>query len=289
MGKSLLDRAKEVMSGAGVLTSLAIAPLAMSREAKADSVTFCTTPSIFNGISGGQMGNIGQTRFAGRNGVFLTGDTKIAGLILPSDSTLLYGGDPTGNVSAAHVAENGSHVTYNWGQDFDGVHANSLSGHVGPSTFLAVGRDFSIATPDSTIPVSWELTAYIFMDGQDPIKYSLASSDPLSSTGSFVGTDTMLLPEGDLLSWSVQLDVDWHLDIVTDDDDPHKGEFRNPDDKFKRLIVDIPLGTAEDNGMRISIDGPAAAAPAAPLPATIWTTGSLLGLIGFRRIRKTRH
>lgn len=289
MGTSLLDRAKEVMKGAGVATALVIAPLGVATEAKADSV-FCTTPSIFNGISGGMMGNIGQMRFAGKNGVFLTGDTKIDGLISGNDPAKLYGGDATGNVSAAHVAENGSHVVYNWGQDYDGVHPQSLHGNVGPNTFLTVGHDFSIATPDSAIPVSWTLTAYIFMEGQDPYKYTIESSDPVSSVGNFSGADTMLLPEGDLLSWSVQLDIDWHLDIVTDDEDPHKGEFRNMDDQFKRLVVDIPLGTSEDNGMRISIASLGEnAPPAAPLPATAWTTGSLLGMMGLARLRKSRR
>ena len=274
--QSLLDRAKEVIRGKGILTALAIAPLAMSVPVKADSVVFATPLMGISTPSGGAFGHIGQSLFANSNGVFLNGDTNVTHLgVAPYFSY-------SGYLKAEQAAFNNGHVTFDWGLDYDHFTPQpSLSNHISIGDRLNIMRNFNVSVIPadslvSSVPVSWTLKAKIVTTAET-LEYIVDSS-----SGSTMDLGTQFFhADGEALSWSVALDFDWQLTLDKSGQLPVV-TGSNPGD---RLQIDFGSSAAP---MFISIDQNAAAEGVpAPLPSTAWMCGALLGLVGVARLRKS--
>jgi hypothetical protein len=247
---SLLDRAKEIVRNRGVMTALAIAPLAMSVPVHADSVTFgLVGTAVSRGVSGG----IGMASAALRDyckTVSLSGYT---------------GGRPGDSVTALDVAANGGIASFDWFGDLSGTVMDGATLMVS-SDFTAFENHVVVPTfPNCDISMSWTLTATAFTENGSAsyiLKSPAAGSqDPFSNVGSIV------LPAGAAKSWEVNLSLSWFVATTNGTNNP-----------LDTLTVDIPQNTSIDLTVVQS---------AAPLPAPVWAAGSLLTMLGAMRIRKT--
>jgi hypothetical protein len=269
----LLQRAKEIMRGkALVKTALVIAPLAASVPVMGDSIFSAGLKSISGTSGGGVFGRVYQA-FPAAGGVSLSGNTNITGLKVDGDN---YQGNPTGYLSAKHAAGNGGVVDFLW--------RGGLSGDVATGDFLNVFHDFCVnvfrggGSTDAYVPLSWELSAkvtYFRYDTEtlDNVIYSLLSN------GDGQGPSTGLTSKpfehaGQAESWEVKLNFNWGVNGVGD-------AVINPND---RLAINIPTGTSID--LSIGTEQQQADAAPAPLPATVWMGGTLLGWVGVGRMRR---
>jgi hypothetical protein len=276
MGKSLLDRAKEVMNGAGVLTALALAPLGMASVARADSIQFADLRSTVDGSTGGVFGRAGGALFDssvnGITGAVLTGNTNVSGLV--NGSYIPYG-DPAGYVMATHLAENNGIFSFGW--------SGALTGTTQSGDIFHSAHDFSVGfiTEGShpVAPLSWFLTTTVTLYSGDTISKTIASQG--DGLGISRGTDDLALIAGDdAVSWNVTLSFNWQLTTSN-------FEITNSDGN-DRLQIDIPGLAASGGVMEVYVDQTLSSATAAtPLPPTVWMVGSLLGIVGIGRMRKT--
>jgi hypothetical protein len=268
---NLMSRARELMGRRVVRSALVIIPLAMAAPVHANTTFVLGTNTLTsNRFSGGAFGHVGSSLVNGQT-VDLTGDTNTG------NTQVSYLTDESAFGSSSRTVSTGpnsitSTIEYTWTGSFA-----PGGGRLGPTDGLSLAAN--IAT--NLLPNA----------GQGTVSWSLDASvsnywGRVLAGGSLLSTDSgnsLFVPfaSGRADSWQVTLDVEWTFPTSTDSNGV--GGAAYPQDA---------LDARSDIGMSI-VASPGTSVATTPLPATVWSGGTLLGVLAlgafFRKPRAGQH
>jgi len=244
---TLMDRAKAVLQRRTAAAALVIVPLAIAVPGRADSVQFSTLgPNTITGqgFTGGLYGHASSS--GDSSSVKLTGDT-----IQPDSGTYL---------TAGNADQSNGVIVFDWNGNFASP----------PLSLAQLSLSFQNSSSyvgSDTEDLAWTLTVNLF----DPIGDTIATNSTAgtgfgNATGSFDTFVSALEPD----SWEANLTVTWKYPATVVDIFNNLGAI-NPTDQ---------LNFSPSATLTLSGSSGNTPPPIAPLPATVWSGGSLLMFMG---------
>lgn len=271
---NLLARARELLKRRNLAAAaLVIVPLASAVPGRADSVASFTlgTNTITTESSGGGTVIFGHTTSSGGgSAVALGGDTLAQFSPNPND-TISGDFSPTGQLTALQAKTNIGQIIYGWSGGFS--LQDNPNAQVVLSTFGISSSSTDQATGDA---ITWSLVISL-ANAVDSVSTTI-SGGGFGSFPDLLSSDPSVdqLELDDPASWSAILTVNW---------DYPTNPFPKPADPSDQLTFVPNLDLAVT-----STPGEALPPLAAPLPATVWSGGTLLLAMGlFTGVRKLRR
>jgi hypothetical protein len=271
----LMSRARELLVTRVAGSALVILPLAAAVPARADTsfVFDSDTISRDNFATGGAA--LGDANYSLINGqtIDLLGDTKGTAFGVPYVTDEEAFGSSSGKVFSTDSNTVTATIEYTWSGYF-APHAGRLDG----TDQLVVGTDIVtniLQNQGDGGTVAWTLNASVSSYSGRTLANGTLSSDD-GSNPLFITPFASGKPD----SWQVTLDLEW--------------TFQTGLDSNKTIGAAFPQDALDaDSKITMSLSTPSGATVATtPLPASVWSGGTLLGILGmgafFRNARLRR-